>query len=496
MAFSTPTFTQTRAFLHAFFKVLLPDRDASPYRLLGKLITWVAGAVTDVHAHVDSAERDLMPDTAEGDGLVRWGGILEVDAKGATPARKSNALRVTGTSGTPILTGEALTDPVTGLRFQVNEDEVVPVAGFVDVDILAIDVGSQTRLAAGTQLQFDSPPAGIATIAELQLDMDEDGEDEELEGAHRLRVLAVLGDRPLGGSPSDFVAWALEVVGVSAAYCYPNRAGLGSIDVAALHTGSGSERLLTSGERDDLLDHLRSQAPGHLASAGGDLRVVEVVLETVNIEVTVESNGDPAYQFQWDDSTALTVSAWNAADRQLTFTGTRPASMKAGHSIIIKPAAGGDGAPIVIEALVSTNAVILEEAPSQAPANPDTVYSSGPLVPLVRDAILAHLNGEIVYAGAGVPLPASTAASSGTSTVRLQVLAEPIGTANPAREYGSWSGAVIRAVLAKIATYPTGALNAEVIAPATDTEATDYAIPDDDQVGILSPGRVIVRRKW
>ena len=208
----------------------------------------------------------------------------------------------------------------------------VPAAGAVDVDVLAVSTGSATRLKKGEILEYLSTPAGIQTKIELQRDLDDDGFDSEQDGAARNRLLAALATPSSGGNQSDFVGWALSQLGISQAFCYPNRAGLGTVDVAALHTG---------------------------------------------------------------------------ADR---------------------------------------------------------------------------------------PLPGAVAASSSISTAQLQVLATGIGTSNPAGVYGAWVGALLRGTLQRIVTYTRGVRSTAVIAPAADQEAVDYAFPLDTQIGLLTPGYVLVRR--
>lgn len=487
MPFATPTLDQTRSWLASFFRYLLPGRATSPLSFYGRLITWVAGAVTDVHAHVDATERDLMPDTAEGAGLDRQGTIWQTTRKGATSARGTAALRVTGTPAATVSIGDQLTDPDTELVYEVNSNGTVGAGNYVDVDVVAVDTGSRTRIAAGTVLEFVAAPAGITTQAELQSDLT-DGTDQEQDGAHRLRVLATIGDRPLGGSQSDFVAWALEVTGISEAYCYPGRAGIGSVDVAALHAERGA---LTVGERADLLAYLQERAPAYLAELGADLRALTTVAEPVNVEILVTTDGRRGYAFDWDDTVPLEIDTWTPATRTILFTTALPASMQAGHRIVIRDVAvAGTGAELVIESIAAVDTIVIEEAPAVAPSGGDLVYSGGPLVQPIRAAVLAHLGGEIVYAGQGIPLPASTAAS----TVRLEVLAMPVGTANPDQAYGTWPGTLYRATLGRLASYARGVANVTISAPATDTEATDYAIPDDYQIGVLTAGRVIVRR--
>jgi uncharacterized phage protein gp47/JayE len=493
MSFKVPTLTEMHAFLNAMLRSLRPELN------VGSRWSWhfkrnkVAAAVaTDVHAHVAAIARDVMPDTATGDFATRWGAIVNVQKKGATPARKSSALRVTGTAAATVAVGNELVHQATGLRFQVNQAAAIPgVAPFqVDVDVVAIDVGSATRLAKGEKLAFTAPPAGINTIATLQLELDEDGFDAEQEAAYRLRYLARLGEPQSGGNQADFVAWALSVTGIDQAYCYPNRAGLGTVDVVGLHAGNGSDRILSADENAALLAVLKSKAPSQLGGQGGGLRVLTAQTNTQVLELTVTPTGAPDTDFDWDDSVPPTVVAWNAGTRALQLS-ARPASLQAGHRIILKSVATEqDGRQYKVEALSGGDTVILEVAPENAPAAPDLVYSGGPLVDPIRDALIAHVNGEIVYAGDGAPLPASKA----SSTVNLRVLAEGMGTANPGAKYGTWSGSLLRSVLSKIAMYARGARTCTVIEPAADFDAIDYAFPLDYKIGFATAVSVIVRR--
>lgn len=499
MSYPTPSFDQAREWLRAFFQFLMPDRNVSPLSLYGRIVTWIAGAMTDLHAHVDTSERDAMPDTAEGAAADRHAGLWGITRKGATPARRPSSIRVTGTPTTAITSGEQLTDLATGLVYELASGGVVGGGGYVDLDLVAVDTGSKTRIPTGTVLEFVSPPAGITTQAEVILDVNLDGQDQELTGALRLRYLAVIKERPAGGSPSDFESWAVEVDGVAEAYAYPNRAGRGSVDVAALHANRAN---LTAPERDELLAHLRELAPGHLAAEGADLRVLETFWQSTNVEILITPDGSRAAAFDWNDSTPPEVDSWDAPSRTITLTAPRPASMAVGHRLIVKDVAGdGSGAEVVIEALPSgsPNDVVVASLPTGVDGaaltvfGGDLIYSGGPLVAPIRDAVIAHMNGEILYQWRGRALPASVAAEVAVSTARLEVFALPIGTANPANAYGAWSGGLRRGMLAAIAQVTRGVDTVDVAAPVADFEASDPVYPDDDTIGVVVPARVIVR---
>lgn len=460
--YAVPTIDEMLAFLIALTKALLPTRNVSRFSFGWKFLRTVAGAITDVHAHLTAAISDLMPDTAEGDMLRRWGALMGVEEKAATPARKANALRVVGTPGAPVPLNAELTHS-SGLRFRVTENPTMPADGFVDVDLVAIDTGVATRLSAGETLTFTVPPVGLEETASLVLDLDEDGTDRESEGAYRNRILARWSNPPLGGAASDFEAWAKEVLGIADAYVYPIRQGAGSVDVAALHEGTGSARILTLAETAELQTALDDRRPIGYAA----MRALVVFPETVNVEVPIITTGESQYEFDWDDDTPLVVATWNAGTRTLTFTTARPDSMAADGRIILKsigtPDEGGEQA--TIESLSGTHAVVLEEAPEPEPVAGDPVYSGGPLVDAVREAILVHVNH--------------------------------LGTANPdGHRYGPWEGNLRPVALSRVATSVAGVIDVDLteLVPSSTVAASDPGYPDDATIGLLVPGRVIVRR--
>lgn len=501
MAFTHPSLSGTREFLVAMFKAMFPDRNVgTPRSYHSRRLTVLAAAVTQLHRHVDSVQQDVMPDTASDDGPIdQWGAIVGTTRKAATPARKAAALRVRGTAGATAAIGDELIHVASQLTFQLASGVTIPAVApfYIDADVVAADTGAATRLAALEVLEFVVTPANIETQAVLQKSLDEDGFDAEQFGAYRRRVLDTFSDPTAGGTQSDYVKWALEIEGVSYAYVYPNRAGFGTVDVVVLHTGTGAARIPTAGEVTAALAYLKTKAPAHIAGEPGALRVLTAVADPRDVEIGITPSGSAAHAFDWNDTTPPTVIAWTASTRTLQFSGVAlPASLKAGHRLSLKGVASvQDGTEYKIEALSGATSVILEVAPAVDPVATDVIYSGGPLVTPIRDAIVAHMNGETVYAGrGGIPIGESDLEEANKSIVGLEVVAEGIGPANPAGRYGTWSGGLLRAALGQIAMFKTGVRNYSVVLPATDYEATDYTFPLDAQIGMLSVRSVLVRK--
>ena len=494
MAYKVPTFDEMTSFLIALGKALLPTRNiGSRFTLYQKLFRVFAGGVTDVHANLRSAARDVMPATSSGTKLDEWLSTVGLTRKTATGSRKSAALRVTGTAGAVAPVGSLLVHVASGLTFQLTETATIPAVAPLryDANVAAVDVGSATRLRAGEVLKFTGSIAGIKPAAELQKDLDEDGYDAEQDGAAKVRLLARLGDDAAGGTQADYVAWARAQTGIAAAYAYKGRIGIGSGDVAALHAGTGSARSLLPAERTALLAALAELAPAQMGS--GALRVLATVEQIVNVEIAITVDGTAAYAWDWEDFGGQAISAYNATTREIAFaSGLVPATIIPGDRISFRGVASvQDGRQYVVEAITGVATVSLQSAPVVAPAATDVAYSGGPIVARIRDAAIAHINGDVLYAGDLGPLPGAVA---GLDTASLRVLVAGAGTANPSGMYGGWIGGVYRGILSTIATYTRGVRTHAVIAPAADVEATDYAAPLDGQIGMVSPGYVLIRR--
>lgn len=454
-AYPLPTLEELHGFLIAdFFNTFRDDEpDVSEGSFNWLWLRTFAAAVTGNHAHINALLSELMPDTAEGDLLRRWAAIKGLSVKEATGARKANAYRVFGTPATVVPDGATLNHS-SGLRFQTASSDVIGPGNYVDVDIAAIDTGSATRLNAGEALTFAAPVAGLKEAGELQLDMDEDGTDAELDGDLSRRLAKRFSDPPRGGSIADYVAWATDVTGIADAYCYPVRRGWGSVDVTALHKATSSARILSAPEAADLQSIMDTKRPVGIKA----FRVLLVNAESVDIEHTVIPDGSAAAAFDWDDTTPPTVSAWDSVLRKLTFV-ARPSSMKAGDRITV--ATGATGKERIVDALDGASAVILTvDENGDTPTG--TIYSGGPLVQPVRAAILAHIAS--------------------------------LGTANPdAKRYGTWEGNLRPNAINRAAGAVEGYLDGTTIAPAATVEASDPAYPSDGTVGLIVPGRVLVR---
>lgn len=461
MAFDTPTLDNSHQFALQLFRALLPDLDVSQFSHNWKWARTQAGAVFGNHAHINTVENDVMPDTATADMADRWGGIRGVRRKTATASFKSKALRFNGVTGTPVPDQTLLVHTPTGLQYRTSGAQIVGATGNIDTDVVSIDVGRKTRLNAGEVLTIQQGIPGVQDDAKLVLDIDQGGDDVELDGDYVPRYLQRFKNPPLGGTAANFEDQATSQSGIAEAFCYPLRAGFGTVDLAVLHAGSGSLRILTAGEVTALQAVLNALRPVAMKS----FRVLTVTTQTANVEVTIVDDGATSHVPDWDDTTSPTCLTWNGTTRTLQLAGgTRPATMQPNGRVTFSD--GATGKERVIEALSGADSVILTaDVTGDVPtAGVSTVYAGGPLVQPTRLAI--------------------------------QALFDSLGTANPdTNRYGPWEGNLRPSAIGRAVTSVPGVLDlGALVTPSSTVVASDPSYPSNGTVGLLISGRILVRK--
>lgn len=206
----------------------LPGTDARLRRSnLNVLARTHSGAVHGLYGYLDWIARQVLPDTADAEILERWASIWGVTRKAASFA--VGPVTLTGTTGAVVPAGTVL-QAADGQEFATNA-EVTLAAGTATAQVTALVAGQAGNLVAGTTLTLVSPVAGVnaqATVASGGLT---GGADTETDDTLRARLLSRIQAPPHGGAKSDYIAWALEVAGVTRAWVYPAELGLGTVTV-------------------------------------------------------------------------------------------------------------------------------------------------------------------------------------------------------------------------------------------------------------------------
>ncbi len=179
--------------------------------------------------YIDWLALQFLPDTAEHEWLVRHANIWLVD--GPKPATfAAGSATVTGTFGVVLPLGTQMTGGAVGNETTFETTEQINIGTTATpVAVRALDPGLAGNLDAGDVLNFVTAIAGLdgfATVVSLT-----GGTDAETDDELRARVLERIRQPPMGGDADDYVAWALEVPGVTRAWCAPMEMGIGTVTV-------------------------------------------------------------------------------------------------------------------------------------------------------------------------------------------------------------------------------------------------------------------------
>lgn len=189
-------------------------------------------AIEGNYQHQQWIARQIFPDTADSDLLERHCSLRNITRKAATVAAGSITFSGTAGSAVPIGT-EAKTSG--GVAYLTNAAGTIGVGGTVAITAQASATGIAGNQSAATALTLTAAPAGVLSSASIVTMSG--GTDVETDTSLLARLLFDLRNPPCGGAAHDYYIWAMSVAGVTAAYIYSNRRGLGTTDVIILTAG-------------------------------------------------------------------------------------------------------------------------------------------------------------------------------------------------------------------------------------------------------------------
>ena len=189
-------------------------------------------AVEGIYQHQQWIVRQLFPDTADTDYMERHAALRKITYKGATAS--VGTITLSGTPGSPVPSGVAA-KTAGEVAFITTVSGEIGAGGTVTLAAQAVATGASGNQAAGTALTLTAAPSGVLSTAVIATMTG--GTDKETAVSLLARLLFRLRNPPCGGAAHDYYAWAMEVPGVTAAYVYRNRRGLGTTDVIVLTEG-------------------------------------------------------------------------------------------------------------------------------------------------------------------------------------------------------------------------------------------------------------------
>jgi len=206
----------------------LPGADARlRRRVLSVLADTMAGAVNGLYGYLDYLSKQSLADQAEAEYLDRHASLFGLTRKAASSA--TGTVTATGTDASTIPAGTLL-QRSAGAEYTVDIDGTI-AAGSVDIAVTAVAAGIAGNCAAATTINLVNPIAGIDNDMIVDASGLGGGAEQESDEALRARVLLRKRQPPHGGASFDYINWALEVSGVTRAWCFPLNRGNGTVDV-------------------------------------------------------------------------------------------------------------------------------------------------------------------------------------------------------------------------------------------------------------------------
>lgn len=257
MSFQRPTLPELLERADQDFTSRLPDADSRLRRsALGAIGRVHAGAVHGLYGFLADNALQGLPDTATGDVLLRWAATFGVETKAAEPA--TGEIEVTGADGVEVDAGVML-QRLDGAEY-VTTDSAIITAGTATVPVEAVTPGEGGEAEAGVKMTFVSPIAGVSAGAVVAVGGLTGGADAEDPEDLRARLLERLRQPPHGGNAADYVRWAKEVPGVTRAWVYPLKNGLGTVGVTFVMDGR-EDIIPEAGDVADVEDWIEERRP-------------------------------------------------------------------------------------------------------------------------------------------------------------------------------------------------------------------------------------------
>lgn len=239
MPYSRPTLSALRSQVAADISAGLPGADGllrfSSLNILGVAL---AGLAQLQYGYTDFVAKQSNPFTATDEWLEAWAALKNVFREAATQAGLAVPGQVTfpGTASTPLPIGTPLVRG-DGVGFTTTSDGVwvgsnVTVNAVANADPSGL-TGAFGNCPAGTVMTLGTAIAGIQSTGSVTVAFT-GGADVEQDDSLRARMLQAYQNVPQGGAARDYITWALQVNGVTRAWCNGNGFGAGTVVVYAM----------------------------------------------------------------------------------------------------------------------------------------------------------------------------------------------------------------------------------------------------------------------
>lgn len=248
--------------------------------MLAAIVRAHATGLYGTHLHLSWNVRQLMPDTAEAEYLIRHASIWGVFRR---PATKAVGLALfTGVPGTAVPAGLDLRLPAGGLAL-TSAGGVLDGAGEATIALEAAEGGVLGNTAGGASLPIVTVQAGLdPQAAVLDADGMAGGAEEETDESLLARVLVEIREPGHGGNKNDYRVWIQNAFAVAKVATVPLWVGPGSVGVVVAMGTAVAPVVPIPAELDAMAAHLDVLRP-----VTAEVHVRPVVLLPVPLQLAV-----------------------------------------------------------------------------------------------------------------------------------------------------------------------------------------------------------------
>lgn len=260
------------------FRTHLPGSDAWVWpNNLSPTAKVFAGLSYEVFGFIDYVAKQKFAITADSYHLDRHGEEYGLARRPAQPAR--GTIELSASDALTVAAGAQFRRS-DGLVYRAITGGSLVAAGDIAIDVVAMVDGKASNALADTPIEIVSGVTGSA-LAVVGGDGIAGGDDIEGDESFRRRILFRKRYTPMSGSAADYVAWAMEVSGVTRVYVERLFAGPGTVRIFPLMDDLYANGIAPPGEIDRVSDYIASVAP-----AASDFLVVAPTPVYVHITIS------------------------------------------------------------------------------------------------------------------------------------------------------------------------------------------------------------------
>lgn len=188
------------------------------------VLAMVLAGLSNLHfGFIDWISKQAIPATATDEFLESWGALKVVYKKAASAGSGSVSFPVSSAETIP--TGTTI---IAGGVTCLTTDVSVTTNGVTVAPCLAQTAGAASNVALNALATLGSPVEGVQTSGTVTTAFS-GGADEETDDEYRVRVLDAYAAGGENGNEQDYINWALDVAGVTRAWCDPIGMGAGTV---------------------------------------------------------------------------------------------------------------------------------------------------------------------------------------------------------------------------------------------------------------------------